>query len=175
LISTRCTRHSPRKGTLVEPRGSARLFTEPDERTALTLPREAREVGVAKSIADACRSGEGGLRGRHLAFDEQLKRQGNEQIPPFDAVVAAVVEQAPGPRRPATGPGEVAGVRQHESQPEGRPGRTHGLAVREKSVKRTGQRRVAVRVVAGSETRPLRGTRGPQDRGPSARQPHSSA
>lgn len=49
-----------------------------------------------------------------------------------------------GSRRPATGPGEVAGVRQHESQPEGRPGRTHGLAVREKSVKRTtGQRRVA--------------------------------
>ena len=78
-------------------------FPEPDQRSALSLPREENEVLLAETL--------GNLRGlpEHcvglldLALVDGAVGEREEEIAPLHAVVPTVVEQAPSTRQPATG------------------------------------------------------------------------
>jgi len=57
----------------------------------LTHPRQAREVGITKTVANRRGLAEGGLCRGNVTVDEELKCLRHEQISTLDAVVAAVV------------------------------------------------------------------------------------
>src|SRR5262245_52512186 len=83
----------------------------------MSLPGEARQVGIAESIADRCSLGEDHSRGsgvaRHL-----LERLRNEQVAALDAVDLALVQQPLRSRRPTGGLCALARVNEGERQPK---------------------------------------------------------
>ena len=77
------------------------LAAECDERAAPALAREAGEIGVRETLAQALGGGEGRFRAREVVGRDLLERLRQQDVSALDAVVPARLEQTPRACRPA--------------------------------------------------------------------------
>ena len=118
------------------------------ERLAPPEAAERRQVGVAEPLTDGQRLGELGERVTGVAREQMAERHRQEQEPALDAVVAAVVEQTPGPRQPTPCRRHLAAEEQAESEPERAARRTRHIAKAQTFEMGTFRRRVTVTILA---------------------------
>jgi len=151
---------------LVQQRHALGGLPQPQQRLASASPGKRGQVAVAEAVADLGGQPEGGVRGRGVALGKALQRQRYEQIPLLHAVQLAVVQQPPGPGKPAATAGQLAPVQQAEGQPERAPGGTLRAAQPQPLPMRARQDLVAVGIPThqvgglGQQLQILRGKRG---------------